>query len=208
MEFNLLEWFGYLASVVILISLLSSSIIKLRWINLVGAALFATYGALLGSIPVAVLNGGIVIINVYYLIKIYSAKEYLHLLELTPDSNYFAHFIEFFKEDIESYFKRSDFKNSEDIIGFYILRNTVTAALFLATRRDDNSLNVELDYAVSEYRDFKTGKFIYEKHKDFFLSRGYSRLFAVAHNDSHEKYLRKMGFSNLSNSKEYVLELK
>lgn len=206
MDNVLLEWFGYLASVIVLISLLSSSIIKLRWINLVGAGLFAIYGALLGSIPVAVLNAGIVIINVYYLIKIYSTKEYLHLLELRPDSNYFIHFIDFFKDDIQSYFKRSDFKNNEDIIGFYILRNTVTAGLFLASKRDDNSLNIELDYAVKEYRDFKTGSFIYQNHKDFFISRGYNSLFAKAHNSSHEKYLLKMGFKKLDNN-EYVLKL-
>ena len=38
------EWVGYLASVVVAISLMMSNIKKLRWWNLIGAALFVAYG--------------------------------------------------------------------------------------------------------------------------------------------------------------------
>ncbi len=204
MEINYLEWFGYLASLVVLVSLLTSSIIKLRWINLVGASLFATYGFFIGSIPTAAMNFGIVLIDIYYLIKIYSTKEYFQLLELTPDSNYFTHFMEFYNKDIKEQYKHSNFEVKEDMIGFYILRNVVTAGIFLASKRSENELNIEFDYAIGEYRDFKTGKFIYEQHKDFFLKHGYNKLYSKSLNQSHEKYLIKMGFEKVSNSDEYV----
>lgn len=208
MGFNLLDWFGYIASLIILVSLLNSSIIKLRWTNMVGALLFSIYGVLIGSLPVAVMNGGIVLINIYYLIKIYSSKEYFHLLELKPDSNYFEHFIEFFKEDIEKYFGRSDFKVQDGMLGFYILRNMVTAGVFIASVRDNSSLNIEMDYAVAEYRDFKIGKFVYGKHKDLFLDLGYDKLYANTNNESYIKYLTKMDFVKTSSANEYLLSLK
>ena len=44
-----------------------SSILKLRVINLVGAALFTVYGLLIGAYPVAVMNLFIVLIDLYYL---------------------------------------------------------------------------------------------------------------------------------------------
>ena len=47
------EWFGYAASVVVAISLTMSSIIKLRWFNLTGAAMFSVYGFVIGAWPVA-----------------------------------------------------------------------------------------------------------------------------------------------------------
>ena len=50
---DLLDWIGYLGSLVVLISLLMSSIKKLRWINLVGAVIFAFYGFMISSIPIA-----------------------------------------------------------------------------------------------------------------------------------------------------------
>ena len=37
----LLEWIGYIASLIVLVSLLMSSIKKLRWINLFGALMWA-----------------------------------------------------------------------------------------------------------------------------------------------------------------------
>ncbi|GGA89890.1 YgjV family protein [Ornithinibacillus halotolerans] len=74
MDINWLEWLGYLASLIVLISLLMSSILKLRWINMIGSGLFSLYGFLIGALPVGIMNLGIVFINLYYLVKLYRAK--------------------------------------------------------------------------------------------------------------------------------------
>ncbi|MGL4747867.1 MAG: YgjV family protein, partial [Shewanella sp.] len=65
------EWVGYLASVVVAISLMMSDIKKLRWLNLFGAMLFVAYGMAIQAYPVAAVNFFIVLIDLYYLIKIY-----------------------------------------------------------------------------------------------------------------------------------------
>ena len=56
LNISILEWLGYLSSVIVAISLTMSSIIKLRWFNLVGAAAFSFYGFMIGSLPVGFLN--------------------------------------------------------------------------------------------------------------------------------------------------------
>ena len=56
----LLDWIGYIASLIVLVSLLMSSVKKLRWINLGGALLFGIYGFLIGSLPTGFMNFGIV----------------------------------------------------------------------------------------------------------------------------------------------------
>ena len=194
MNINLLDWFGYFASLVVLISLLSSSILRLRWINLVGAALFATYGFLIGSIPTAIMNLGIVLINIYYLFKFYSSKEYFQILEITPESNFFKSFMAFHKEDIKKFFTQDEFKVSDKTVGFYVLRNMVPASVFVGEPLSSTRLRIDLDFAVAEYRDFKIGQYIYEKHTEFFLSHGYNELVAISTTDEHSKYLEKMGF--------------
>ncbi|GGM79730.1 YgjV family protein [Shewanella xiamenensis] len=65
------EWVGYLASVVVAISLMMSNIKKLRWLNLLGAALFVAYGMAIQAYPVAAVNFFIVLIDAYYLVVIY-----------------------------------------------------------------------------------------------------------------------------------------
>ena len=57
MESNtLIELIGYTASVILVISMMMSSFVKLRIVNLVGAFLFSVYGFIIGSYPVGFLN--------------------------------------------------------------------------------------------------------------------------------------------------------
>ncbi|WP_420630531.1 hypothetical protein [Candidatus Leptofilum sp.] len=65
------EMLGYLASVFVAVSLMMRSLVKLRVINLVGALLFTAYGLMIAAYPVAVVNGFIVLVNIYYLQQSY-----------------------------------------------------------------------------------------------------------------------------------------
>ena len=79
---NLLEIIGYLATVLIAISLMMKSMVKLRWINLFGASTFATYGYLIDAYPVLVLNGSITIIDIIYLFQMYYKKDYFEIFQV------------------------------------------------------------------------------------------------------------------------------
>lgn len=189
-----LEWIGYVASGIILVSLLMSSIVKLRWINLVGAVVFAFYGFMVGVLPAALMNVGIVVIDVYYLAKIYFSKEYFTILPVVDGSQYLASFLEFYRDDMAVF---NDLEHIDSMTGdvkLYILRNMEIAGVFLAKKVDDKTLEVRLDYAIPRYRDFKLGQYLFETKRDYFLNLGYSTFVAKSQNDAHCKYLRKMGF--------------
>ena len=194
--FNWLEWLGYAASAIILISLIMSSVKRLRWINLAGSAVFAVYGILIGSIPVAVMNIGIVIINIYYLVQMYGQKEYFKILNIGPDSEYLKSFLSFYEREISrfSHFDTDAISRSE--VRFFILRNMVVAGIFICSREDHATLKIELDFATPMYRDFKIGRFIFEKQRGFFRDIGVTRLIAISDNPAHTKYLAKMGFTH------------
>lgn len=197
MSFDWIEWVGYLASFLVLISLLMSSIIKLRWINFVGSIIFAIYGYLISSIPVAIMNFGIACINIYYLVKIYSTyntKEYFNLLEIGDDSKYFQYFIKYYKDNIKKYVANTDFTLTDNTIGFYILRNMVPAGIFIGSKFNNDTLLIQLDYAIPQYRDFKLGKYIYEDQKDYFINLGYKNLISFSYSEEQDDYLIKMGF--------------
>lgn len=57
---------------------------------------------------------------------------------------------------------------------------------------------MDLDFVIPDYMDFKIGTFIYEESKDYFLERGYSRFLSFSSNIDHIKYLKKMGFKEVS----------
>ncbi len=207
MDANWLEWLGYLASLIVLISLLMSSIIKLRWINLVGSSIFSLYGFLIGALPVGLMNLGIALINVYYLVKIYrgsATKEYFKILSIEKDSEYLKHFLNFYQEGIKKYADPSKLKANTYEVSFYILRNMVPAGVFLGTKHDEKTLEVALDFVIPEYRDFKVGSYVYEDSKAYFLEKGYNRLISYSSQAEHIDYLRKMGFKEVEeNGKKY-----
>lgn len=63
------EWFGYGASLGVLVSFLMRDMKTLRIVNTVGCGLFVVYGYLLTSAPVIITNSAIILINLYYLFK-------------------------------------------------------------------------------------------------------------------------------------------
>lgn len=69
-----MTWFeaiGILGTIFVLISFLMKDIKAVRIINIIGAALFVVYGALIGALSTWLLNGILIIIHIVYLLKGY-----------------------------------------------------------------------------------------------------------------------------------------
>lgn len=69
-----IEWVGYLASLLIALSMLMKNIIKLRFVNLIGCICFVVYGIVIGAYPVAITNLFISGVNLYYLYNMLNDK--------------------------------------------------------------------------------------------------------------------------------------
>ncbi len=188
------EIIGYIASVLVAISLMMSSILRLRVINLIGAACFTVYGLLIGAYPVAVVNFIIVLIDLYYLYEIFAAKEYFVLLEVPNDSVYLKYFLSFYNQEIKRFFPGFSYTSSEQQLAFFVLRNLVSAGLFIGEIRDKDSLFVKLDFVIPGYRDFKIDQFVYSEKAEFFKEKGFQKIYAEPGDKKHEDYLRRRGF--------------
>jgi hypothetical protein len=188
------EWIGYLASIVIATSMLMNSLQKLRWINLIGAILFSCYGFIIGALPVGILNGFIVGIDIYYLAKMYAGIDYFRLLEVRSDNRYLEAFLEFHHKDIIRFFPDFSFKPEMNKISMLILKNMSVAGVILAHEYDNKTLMIGLDYVIPEYRDQKPGKFVYTENLYYFSKLGYEKLCTQAQSKKHDAYMQRMGF--------------
>ena len=189
-----IEWFGYAASVVVAISLMMSSIVKLRWLNLTGATMFSSYGFIIGALPVGFLNLFIVVINVVYLVRMYRAKDDFRIMCWSGGDEFLNHFLEFHQAEIERFFPRLDYRNLDGRVVFFLVRNSAPIGLLFGRNQEGGSFLIELDYVGPQYRDLKMGSFLYEKN-DFFRRQGYSALKAQATGSGHDAYLMRMGFA-------------
>lgn len=65
-----LELFGYLGTALVLLSMMMTSVVKLRIINMTGSVISAIYAALSNTWPVVLLNLGLIIINTVQLLRL------------------------------------------------------------------------------------------------------------------------------------------
>lgn len=189
-----LEAFGYAASVVVAISLMMSSLLRLRWWNLAGSSAFAVYGLLIQAHPVAVLNAFIALVNVYYLVHLYRRREHFQAIPLGEDSPYLARVLEAHGEEIARIFPGFRHRPSSERMGLCVLRDLVPVSFLLGTLEGDGTLDVELDYALPPYRDLRPGGFLFQERPDLFQDQGVRRLRASAADRTHAEYLRRVGF--------------
>lgn len=64
------EIFGYVGSALILLSMMMTSVEKLRWLNISGSVISIIYGAVTGAWPMVFLNVGTISINVVQIIRL------------------------------------------------------------------------------------------------------------------------------------------
>lgn len=199
LNISLLEWVGYLGSVLVAVSLTMSSIVKLRWFNLVGAGIFSFYGFAIGSLPVGLLNLFIVLANIYYLIRIYNRKETFKLIPTTLKDSYLQYFLDFNNKEIQIFFPdyrqfiAVDRGHAEDTVALLLLRDTQVAGVFSGIKKTED-LFIYLDYVTAPYRDLKPGEYIYKKKVNVLKDLGVKRLICEIEHPQHKEYLRKMGF--------------
>ena len=188
------EIVGYIASVVIAISVMNTNVLRLRIFNLTGAALFTAYGLLIGAWPVFALNLFVVFVNCYHLYRIFRSNEYFKLLEVQPDSEYLRHFIAHHLADIRKDTPRFDYEPGPNQLTLFVLRNTVPAGVFIGKLQHNGDLLVELDYVTPDYRDLKVGEFLLQEQLEYFRNKGVKCIVSGAGSARHANYLKEMGF--------------
>lgn len=194
MQDTILPILGYVASVIIALSMTINSIVKFRWVNLIGAATFSIYGFIIGAYPVGFLNGFIVLVDLYYLRRIYSKQELFETLEIHPDNKYLLRFLEFHKTEIEKFFPHFSYKPELNTVSFFILRNMAVAGVFLAHKESEDTLKVGLDFVIPAYRDYKNGEHIYLRVIKKFAENGCKKVIASGDSKEYAQYLKKLGF--------------
>lgn len=203
----LYEIIGYVASVLVAVSLMMSKVLTLRLVNMIGAATFSLYGFLIGSIPVAGMNAFIVLINLYYLHQMFRSKTFFSLLEVSLDDKYLRHFLSFYESDMrktQTAFRKNPEKGS---LSVFVLSDMVPAGLLIGRFTAEGVLTVDVDYAIPQYRDFKIGKFLFHDKKNFFVEKGIKEVHAYAEIAEHKQYLMHIGFRSDDRPGWYVKKL-
>ncbi len=71
----IIEVFGYIGSALVIISMLMTSVVKLRVVNMCGALISTIYAVIVTAWPVAVLNAALIVIQIFQLCRLRKEKQ-------------------------------------------------------------------------------------------------------------------------------------
>lgn len=188
---TVLQAVGYFSTVLILISFLMTSVLKLRLVNLIGSAIFVVFAFLTKSYPTAIMNVGLCIINIYFIIRLLRSKRLTLMLPIALDAHYLRAFEDFYREDIRRYFPDFDARANPADTAYFVYYDMDPAGLTMGRRTADGALELVLDYTIPKYRDASVGRFLYPH---LLGEEGFTALELRSPTPSHEKYLKKVGF--------------
>ncbi|MCH7788980.1 MAG: hypothetical protein IH940_06010 [Acidobacteria bacterium] len=192
-----LEIVGYVASVLIILSITQKSILRLRALGLAGALTFLVYSLAIGAYPIAVVNVIAAAVHGWYLRQLIARKaEVFRVLHVNPDSAYLLDFLAFYNDEIEGHFQPEFvYQPNDDQVTAFILRDMVPAGLFIGEAADDGTFEVKLDFVIPQYRDFRIGRYVYAPGSALLTGIAPSCVWATASNPDHGNYLRRVGFT-------------
>ncbi len=191
---------GYVASVLLAVSLMVNNDIKFRWINSLGCISFILYGIFISAFPIILTNSALLLINCIYLIRIYRTDENFQLIEYNSGDAFITEFFKFHEKDLHTYFPgiNAAFNKADNCIAIAVLRDMNIANVFMAVIDTDGKAWVQLNYTVPKYRDFKVGRFLFNERKNYFIQKKITQIvYAQVPNKNHERFLKIIGFKKL-----------
>lgn len=148
-----LEIFGYIGTALVIISMMMTSVLKLRIINMCGGVISLIYAVLTNTWPVAVLNACLVCINFVQTIRKLRKKDSLTFAKVSTSDGSFKYFLSYFENDIKKFLNADDLSADDSAYLIFSANQTVG---FIAGEKNGAEYKVKSYYAIPQNRNKDT----------------------------------------------------
>ncbi len=189
----IIEAVGYLGSALVVVSMLMTSVMKLRVINTIGSIIFTVYALIIKSYPTALMNAALIAINIYQMLRLRTGGKSYEAVELSPDDRFLSFFLDHYGEDIARY--APAFRDAAARADLALMTSCDGNPVGIVLgKKDGDCLELLVDYVVPAFRDFSVGSYVYANLKE----AGFARV--VWHSDDPvmTEYRGKMNFVRAS----------
>ncbi len=157
-----LELFGYIGTALVILSMMMTSVTKLRGLNICGSVISCIYSCFCNAYPVAVMNGALVIINVVQLLRKARSEESFARVAVHADDGSLHYFLSrdsqgtetlpsCFRENADRVKQYLIYRENEAVgfvIGMQVERVFLVGAVRTASK-DDNAVKT---FLISSFR--------------------------------------------------------
>ena len=196
---------GWVGSVLLIVSLLQTRVLRFRLLNLAASIILVIFNALLAVWPMVGMNVATSAINVFFITRMlrdrHSETAY-DVLEVEPGDAYLRHFLGVHESDIERHqpgFSAGRLGGHD--LAFQVQSGDETVGVVLI-RGEGEVAQVLLDYVTPRYRDFSPGEFVWRR-SGLLREHGFTRVVTPA--GMVAPYYDRLGFHPEGES--YALEL-
>lgn len=186
------EWIGYGASGLVVLSFAMSSVVRLRIVSFTGSVIFVVYGCLLPSIPVVITNLAVALVNMYYLRKEFAPNRDLGAVPIALNAPFLADFLRAHASDIAKF--HPDFVLADANAAWLLTRDGLPAGVLLGNL-DGAELTVHLDYVTPAYRDSRLGHWLYGAGAKALEDKGIRAIVVPSPTAAVRSYFQGVGFS-------------
>lgn len=183
---------GYVASALVVLSLMMHSVVRLRVVSLIGGIVFVVYGLLIEAWPIVVTNAAVALVNVWHLVKVVGSRHDIGAVPISADAPFLTDFVSSHLADIRRTQPGFEWVDPKSLT-FMLMREHLPAGAFVG-KVTGSRLEVELDYVVEAYRDYRIGQWLYGPGAKVFRDRGITEIVARAITPIHHSYLDACGF--------------
>ncbi|MCR5107177.1 MAG: YgjV family protein [Lachnospiraceae bacterium] len=196
------EFIGYFGSFLVVISMLMTSVKKLRLVNTTGSIIFMIYALIIKSYPTALMNFCLVLINIYQLYQLEKETRRYQIIKVGAREGMTEYLLEHYNEDIRKNFPEAFKTNINTFDQNYIVTcDTTPCGLMMGRETSKGTMDILIDYVTPSYRDLSVGKHLYEHLPEYNIKK---LVFSVPPH-KHEDYLRQVGY--VKKEEGYVKEL-
>ena len=183
----LIEMIGYLGSLLVLISFIMTSVVKLRIINTIGSIIFTIYAIIIKSYPTAIMNAVIIFINIHYLYRMLKTEKEYDVVKMESDDSFIDYFINHHRIELDKYFDDIDPKKWNYV---YVPFADEKPVGLTAGHLDGDELDLLMDFTCPEYRDFSIGDRVFRK----IAEDGVNKIIFDCKLEGFEDYIKKFNF--------------
>lgn len=194
----MIEMIGYLGSLLVLISFIMTSVVKLRVINTIGSIIFTIYAIIIKSYPTAIMNVVIVFINIHYLYRMLKVEKEYEIIKLDKQESFVDYFLDHHKEELDKYFDKLEPENWNAIYTVFADERPVGLTAGVV---NGDVMELFIDFTCPEYRDFSIGPMIFKRLK----ADGIRKVIFRCKEEGFTDYLKKFNFTYQNG--EYIKEL-
>lgn len=192
------EIIGWVGSILVVVSLMIPSVRKFRILNLTGSLIATVYNAYFGIWPYMVMNGAIVLINVYWLWRLYrcdsEGERVYEVVGTSGEAPVVQRFVERNHQDILRAYPQFSAESLGSASVFLVLYQEEIVGVIALQATVEGRCRIVLDFVTERFRDLTPGKHVYSD-RELFAGIAATEVEISPDTTSDVGYFKRLGFT-------------